>query len=198
MPAGGASGDERPADWQEAQQVLFDGIVRNVELRWAEWGAAEITLGELAEAVGAEVVHAQLRDALDMWRTKTLDIYAGIVRIAGPFPLTEPGELHLAAARSHVDWEAVRGPGAQARPASARTWMRPAERAELDELELRLAMELRAGRLAVDVVGLRAPEPDKSAVRRVTEVHEQGGPADQEAEYGDGCEGNDVFILEGR
>ena len=141
-----ASDDEEPvpSTWQEAREQLVDDLRQAVRLRWGEYVAWRAVQDELLRELGEEMVHLDVRDLFDVVGRKVMEIKEAVERLAGPVELGHPTEAQMETARSYVDWEALKPPAPAPGLNGGRGYMTPAELAELETLEARLAAELRA------------------------------------------------------
>jgi hypothetical protein len=120
---------------------------RAVELRWREHLAYLAGLDEVWALFGEPLIHADLADLLQKIERAILDLYEGLCRRGERFPLPERDEKSIDVVRSWIRWDDLRDPGiAGPDGGSAQSWIPPHMQKELDELEARLAEEVRAGK----------------------------------------------------
>jgi hypothetical protein len=136
--------DPLPADWHKAREQLIDDLRQAVQLRWGEYVAWRLVQEELRRELGEEMVHAEPRELMGVIGQKVTELKDAVEHLAGPIELPHPSEEHLATARSFVNWAALKPPPPPPGQTNGRPWMPPAELAELEALEARLAAELRA------------------------------------------------------
>jgi hypothetical protein len=137
--------DPAPADWEAARALLLTDVTL-AQLRWQECVAWKAVGAELEAVMGEEMLHRDIREAFERLGAKVLEIHDALQAIASPSSLPPPAEEHLENARKFVDWAALKPPLPPPGQTNGRPWMPPAELAELEALEARLAEELRAKR----------------------------------------------------
>jgi hypothetical protein len=136
-----------PDNWEDAVRSLATSVRQELEVRWQELAATEVTLGQLAEAFGADCCHPSLRDVLDALRKKVVDLYQAVLPFTVPFALPEPAERYLENARGRVDWDALKlaaDADAVLLSVDKRAWLRQEERIALEEIEAQWKEEARS------------------------------------------------------
>ena len=134
-----------PRDWHEARERLVREVTGDLKLRWTEQIAMRRVADELESEMGEGMVHVENRNPAEAIGRKILELQEGLEALVEPIELGLPTEEQLKSARDYVDWDALRPPAPNfALNGDGRPWMTVEERAELEELEARLAAELRA------------------------------------------------------
>jgi hypothetical protein len=134
--------DPTPKDWAEFRELTRLGIQRNLRRRWQEVLSYDRTFAELAEALGEELVHFEVRERLEWLRESILRLHSKLEALGVPFELPEPEEAQLTTSRGHFDWAALR---AVPKEKHAREWMHPKQQEELESWEREQAEQLRTG-----------------------------------------------------
>ncbi|MCK9519799.1 MAG: hypothetical protein M0R74_12365, partial [Dehalococcoidia bacterium] len=143
---GQKAGEDKPvpSTWPEARERLLDDCRGNVSIRWQELAAMEIALGELADALGEEMTHLDLREGLDRCQAKVLELHAALTNLGERFKLPEPDERHLAVAREYVSIDSLSDEREkQTAGREPRDWLPEQQRDELERLEAEWAAAVR-------------------------------------------------------
>jgi len=135
-----------PADWSEAREWLTASLRRAVELRFREYQAMRLVLQEMAQLLGEDLSHVEVRRPLDAIGAKIFDMYAGLQELTGRWELPDVDSATLAAFREYVDWEALREPPLPGVPGvqSDRERLSEKQEEQADALERGLAEGLRS------------------------------------------------------
>ena len=142
-----------PTDLVTLRERLAFELKRSVELRWRDCLAQHVVLDELSAVFGENMVHRQVAEALEAIDAKVLELYEELCRRGERFPLPGRDEERIAVYRTWVRWDDLRGPGEPNAKATGASWVSPHIQQTvsphiqqtLDELEARLARELRSG-----------------------------------------------------
>lgn len=102
-----------PTTWAEAREQLLVECRQGVTVRWQEVTAMETALRELADELGEQVVHHNVRDGLEHCQRKILQLHSTLSELGECFALADPAGPHLERAREYVPVEKLRtaGPG---------------------------------------------------------------------------------------
>jgi len=137
-----AVGEEEPApaDWPTAVVALAEDVKRAVVLRHRELAALHVALAEVEEALGEQLVHYKVVEAVAACEQKVADLHAASQRLTGRYTLEPPTQADLEKLRSWANVEET--VALDLRPEAKRgrrDWTRPAEVTELEELEAEIA-----------------------------------------------------------
>ncbi len=135
--------EDELVDWPAQRQQFIHGLRQAIELRWNDLTARRLVIAEVEALMGEPMLHRQTQETIDAIGLKLLKMYEALQAFER-FALPDPDAERIADMRGWVRWDDLKLTGPTAAPNNGRPWMPPAELAELEALEARLAAELRA------------------------------------------------------
>ena len=126
--------------WDEFEEKARRDLIRSISFRWNDLKAFDEVFGELASALGEEMMHFEVRQFLNGYREAVTRMRSELEADGDSFDLLGPREGQGDLIREAFDWEAIRP---APKDKHAREWMHAQQQEELETWEREQASMLR-------------------------------------------------------
>lgn len=134
--------DVVPDDLKSLRKQLAFAAQRSLGMRWRDYLGITAILEELTESLGERLVHPEVDELLEPVRAKILELHEALGRCGEAPVLPDYDEDAITKYRSWVRWDDFAEPQEVA-AAKPKPWVSVTLQQELDEIEARLAGEIR-------------------------------------------------------